>query len=395
MSESVKIIIDAEDKATKKLNEVTRNVEASVKRIKTTGEQTKKSAEFAGAFANALGGSQFGAFASQLAQVTEKTSQFAEVSKLGGAGALAFKAGLVGMVGVIGFQFGNAIGNAIFQTDKWKQKLAEAGEESKKLGQRAVAAMNANRGMVDRETSLLDKDGQKAAREKELQDVRESAGVHIRKMRELKKEAESWGVAWLIGGRQSEEIKNELQQAEAYIESFRQRAEQLESQVSIRAQAIEAKEIEKLIKADKERIALQYVELQHGREIARILELQKKGVDTKAAAEIVAHEKRLEMMQRETQDLQATESRTLTRSPTNQDWQKRIDMLTNDLQAQESGTLARSPRLQRVPQDSPATPPPDVTQKLESILDRMTKSFGEEIAKGFREQPKIVLEGLQ
>jgi len=155
MSESVTIIIDAEDIASRKVETATRNVEQSVKRIKTAGEQTKKSIEFSGAFARALGGTEFGMFAQQIAQVTEKTSQFAEVSKLGGAGALAFKAGLVGVAGVIGFQLGKALGDIIFQTNKWVEALGEATAKSGELTNKLAEVTKYAAGLQKQEIQLL------------------------------------------------------------------------------------------------------------------------------------------------------------------------------------------------------------------------------------------------
>jgi len=138
MSESVNIIIDADDLASAKVAAAAKNVDQNIKAIKSSGEQAKKSTEFFGVIAGSLGGSELSAYASQLGGLTEKTSQFAEVQKLGGAGALAFKAGLVGVAGVIGFQIGTAIGNAIFQTEDWTKKLEEATAKSKELSNAAI-----------------------------------------------------------------------------------------------------------------------------------------------------------------------------------------------------------------------------------------------------------------
>jgi uncharacterized protein YfcZ (UPF0381/DUF406 family) len=138
MSESVNIIIDADDLASAKVAAAAKNVDQNIKAIKSSGEQAKKSTEFFGVIAGSLGGSELASYASQLGAVTEKTSQFAEVQKLGGAGALAFKAGLVGVAGVVGFQIGTAIGNAIFQTEDWTKKLEEATAKAKELSSEAA-----------------------------------------------------------------------------------------------------------------------------------------------------------------------------------------------------------------------------------------------------------------
>lgn len=142
MSESVDILIKAEDMATPVIAKSAKAVDgldASVKRFKESGGQAKKSADFARVIAVSLGGSPLGAYIGQIGEAAEKTSQFAEVQKLGGAGALAFKAGLVGLVGTIAFGVGNAIGNVIFQTERWKQAMADATAEAARLESQLVS----------------------------------------------------------------------------------------------------------------------------------------------------------------------------------------------------------------------------------------------------------------
>ena len=136
MSESVDILIKAEDLATPVIKQSAKAVDgldAGLKRIKESGGQAKKSADFARIIASSLGGSELGSFIGQMGEAAEKTAQFSEVQKLGGAGALAFKAGLVGLVGTIAFGVGKAMGDAIFQTQKFAEELKSAAEATKKL----------------------------------------------------------------------------------------------------------------------------------------------------------------------------------------------------------------------------------------------------------------------
>ncbi len=77
---SAKVIIDAEDLASKKIADAARNVEKSVKNIKDVGGKAKASTELFGTLATTLGGSQLGGYAGQLAQLTDRVSQFSEVS---------------------------------------------------------------------------------------------------------------------------------------------------------------------------------------------------------------------------------------------------------------------------------------------------------------------------
>ena len=139
MSEAVEILIDADDQATGKLAKVGDSVDQQVKRIKDVGGKAKASTEFIGTLASSLGGSELASYASQFAGLTDKVSQFSEVSKAGAGGALAFKAGLLGVAAVAGYKVGTAIGDWIFETDRWRKKLAEANEELQ------TAAANLNR----------------------------------------------------------------------------------------------------------------------------------------------------------------------------------------------------------------------------------------------------------
>jgi len=96
-------------------------------------KNTKASTEFFGSIASLAGGGEIGSAASQLAGLTEKTAQFNQVAAQGGAAALAFKGGLVVAAAAIGIQIGQAIGNVVFETDRWNGELETAVASLKKL----------------------------------------------------------------------------------------------------------------------------------------------------------------------------------------------------------------------------------------------------------------------
>ena len=219
MSESVNIIIDADDLASAKVAAAAKNVEGNIKAIKASGEQAKKSTEFFGTIANALGGSELGQFASQLGQITEKTSQFAEVQKLGGAGALAFKAGLIGAVGVIAFQVGSALGNVIFQTEKWTEKLKEASDKAKELATNAASIRQTEFAERREDIEIFQDPKQKQEAYKQLLGElnRDLAGVEGQS-RASKKAAEEWAAAWQITGDRQGFAAQAKQQAETDAE---------------------------------------------------------------------------------------------------------------------------------------------------------------------------------
>jgi hypothetical protein len=77
--DAIKIVIEAEDKASAQAINASRNIENAVKGVKETGQKAKASTEFIGVLAGQLGGSQFQAAASGVAAITEKVGQFSEV----------------------------------------------------------------------------------------------------------------------------------------------------------------------------------------------------------------------------------------------------------------------------------------------------------------------------
>ena len=190
-SESVKILIEAEDLASAKIAQASQKIEQNVKDIKSVGQKAKASTEFIGQLANQLGGSEIAGFAGQLAGLTEKVSQFSEVSKAGGAGAFAFKAGIVGLVGAMSFGFGQAIGNAIFETDRWKKELEDATEASKKLNTELIRFSDLRIGDQIQSISLFGSpEEQEKASEALVENLRkqarEASGVAAKLRKDLK-----------------------------------------------------------------------------------------------------------------------------------------------------------------------------------------------------------------
>lgn len=108
-TESIKFLIDAENRASKKIRAVTKDIESQVKQVRDVGSKAKASTELVGSFASAMGSSGIGRYSSELATLTERVSAFSEVARDGGTSSLAFKAGLAGVVAVGGYQLGQAL----------------------------------------------------------------------------------------------------------------------------------------------------------------------------------------------------------------------------------------------------------------------------------------------
>jgi hypothetical protein len=244
-SESVKILIEAEDLASAKIAQASQKIEQNVKNIKSVGEKAKKSTEFLGSIAGLLGGSEIAGFASQFAGLTEKVSQFSEVSKAGGAGALAFKAGLVAAAGAIAFSIGNAIGNAIFQVEKWNKEIEKATERANELKQ-AIASVNQLRfddKTVDIEL-IRDPEEKKAAYKDLLAELKTNLVGVEQQSKKSEKAAKEWGEAWQITG----DRKGFAKMAEEEAKNDRERLKALQEQT---------KEVERILGIETERAAKQ------------------------------------------------------------------------------------------------------------------------------------------
>ncbi len=254
MDESVKVQIEAEDEASAKLAAFNANVDKTVGKLKASGEATKKSAELAGTFAAAFGGSELSGFASMLGGVTEKISTFSEMAKNGGTSSLAFKAGLAAVVGVAAFEVGKALGNAIFQVEKWNNKLEESRARFKEIGDATAALQSKQFDMDVEDIELIRDPKEKQAAYKALLDTlnKDLAAVQTQTINS-RKATEAWQAAWQITG----ERKAEAQMAKDQYESDKERQkillERRQKLLEITSEESQQRELRKeQIKAEEE-----------------------------------------------------------------------------------------------------------------------------------------------
>jgi len=107
----VKILIEAEDKASAQVANASKNIEQAVKGVKETGARAK--------------GSQLQTAAQGVAAITEKVGQFSEVMKAGSTAAGFFQAGIMALVGAMSFNLGQSIGEAIFGVRDLNKELED------------------------------------------------------------------------------------------------------------------------------------------------------------------------------------------------------------------------------------------------------------------------------
>jgi DNA repair exonuclease SbcCD ATPase subunit len=382
---SAKVVIDAEDLASKKIAQAAKNVERSVKNIKDVSGKAKASTELFGTLATTLGGSQLGGYAGQLAQLTDRVSQFSEVSKSGGAGALAFKAGLASVVAVISFQVGKAFGNVIFQTEKMERAFNRTKEAAAELNAE-LARANDQRFANQKEDIALIRDPEKKRAEQEalFQQLNTDVQGITAQLADSTKKAEEWADAWQITGnrkayaeeaqKQVEIDKQRLAQAKAQRDELRaelserkrindqiradneaaDKAEQEairakekaandllaaekavadEAERAAQKRIDEAKRIENIRQNEIDRLKEEKILLTEGAEAAKRFSLERQGVDKESAARIAAAQAELDEMKKGANGpssvaigQQAVQSRLLTRGPA----EKGIDKISKN-----------------------------------------------------------------
>lgn len=353
-TEAAKIIIDAEDLASKKFAIAAANAERNIKAVKETGAKAKAGTEFFGTLATTLGGTQLGSYASQLAGLTEKTSQFAEVSRLGTAGTLAFKAGLIGVAGVITYQVTTAIASAIYQTKQLEQQLNRALEGNvDSIGRLQDARARAFTQQIE-DLNLreqLQDPGVDVRGEKErmLSELRKQIADTSKEITKARNEIEAYERQWLqMDPVQTAFIESEKQRVAAMKSTVTQMEAQqnilrddlsertkaneaIREQIEAEKEALRAKEqaaaeaerqkerLDDLLRKENERLEQQRIELEKGAEAAHAFALEKQGL-AKADAERIAKEQAaIDQLKANGQTVelgtQAVESRLLTRGP--------------------------------------------------------------------------------
>jgi len=421
MSNSVDILIKADDQASGKLQKLDKQLDVSVTRWQQFGKKTKSASDAMSAFASIGGDSALAGLASQLAGVTEKLNGFAEAAKNGGASTFAFQAGLAAVVATAAYEFGSVIADIIWETEKFKQEVEATNRQAERLD-RTVAEMQSRMTSNKREDiELIQDPAEKQAAYKALiDDLNKNIEGVAGNVQHSRKEVEKWALSWKMTGNQKqyyEDAKAQLKQDEERLDTLKRERDEIARNTGERAKNIQAikeanaakersrsfvedlrrevqylqatkeeqrqidamrnavgndqgealrllqerdailakkeaekeletqrkkdaeerqreserikqekqrelQRLEEIKKAERERLDLQRIELEQGKEAARIKEFMNKGVDEKTAKEFAAEESRLEKLKEDKnkkvqasapQKLTATETRLLTR----------------------------------------------------------------------------------
>jgi hypothetical protein len=296
--DAIKIVIEAEDKASAQAINASRNIENAVKGVKETGQKAKASTEFIGVLAGQLGGSQLQQAAGGVAAITEKVGQFSEVMKAGGVGAMAFQAGITLLVTTLSFNLGKAIGESIFGVQELKDEFGETQTQVEAFTARMNEA--ANKGFKEKlEDLFLIKDPAKqqnaavAAFEEIQASINKAYDSFHYRQREIEKLTMENG---LLGDNQDainnlilennqyvDMINNLEKQKVALADVYGERANGIKA---IKAQqkadeeaAAKAKQTQASIESQLKKNHYAYLELTKGVEAARMAQLADEGVD--------------------------------------------------------------------------------------------------------------------
>ena len=409
-SESIKILIEAEDKASMQVASASKNIEQSVKGVKETGQKAKASVEFFGVLAGQLGGSQLQSAAGGVAAITEKMGQFSEMMKVGGAGAMAFSAGLTLLVTTMSFKLGQSIGEMIFGVRDSEKAFSEAKAEAEAYAASLVAAGNQKFSEQLEDIQLIrDPEAKQQAAHDLFRSIEQGINNAIGSMNYYQEQVDSMDASAGVLGLSDEqmEIRNQLQQQANLqvdiVASQRQQLAEVSKQYGARSQLVatikaqQAAEDAAAAKAAQgfnagmntlKQLGLQYDELTKGREAARAAQLRDQGIGDASIKAIlmmdgmIAKEKELQATKekaRQTEENRLTQVENLAKSE--------LQRLEEQKVALEQGQqAAHAFRLTQQGMDKESA---EAIAAAQAAMDASTKAAGQKV------QPAAALQATE
>ena len=408
-SESIKILIEAEDKASMQVASASKNIEQSVKGVKETGQKAKASVEFFGVLAGQLGGSQLQSAAGGVAAITEKMGQFSEMMKVGGAGAMAFQAGLTLLVTTMSFKLGQSISEMIFGVRDSEKAFREAKAEADAYAAALVAAGNQKFSEQLEDIQLIrDPEAKQQAAVDLFRSIEKGINNSIESMNFYQAQVDEMDASMIPDpfGDQTE-IRNQLQQqanAQADIHaSLQEQLQTVSKQFGARAQLVQtiknqqAAEDAAAAKAAQslnagmttlKQLGFQYDELTKGRDAARAAQLRDQGIgdaDIKAILMMdgmIAKEKELQAVKdkaRQAEESRLTQVENLAKSE--------LQRLEEQKVALEQGQqAAHAFRLTQQGMDKESA---EAIAAAQAAMDASTKAAGQKV------QPAAALQATE
>lgn len=229
-TESVKIVISAEDNSAVVLEQQQKRLKEQSKQVKELGRNYQDSGDSVDKFARMLGGGWLSDAGYQMKEFADATVKAREVLAAGGTAATAMKVGIAGLTAVIAFKLGEAMGNIIFQTERWKRELADARVEAEKLAAIQFQLQGRQQSAEsDRIAGIADPAEQKAARQAQLEQLQNTIvgqETVLKKMKSQMAKARELG----LGGTVIEEFAKDIKAQEDLFQ------QSIEKQTSIEAE---------------------------------------------------------------------------------------------------------------------------------------------------------------
>ncbi len=244
MSNSVDILIKADDQASKALQNVGKTLDTSVGKFQEAGKKAKAATEIIGAFAGVTGSTELAGLAGGLAGVTEKMSGFAEAAKNGGTSSFAFKAGLVGLVGTLAFGLGKALADVIWKTASFEKALELAAKQTQMLDKSVADLQSRLIANQKEDIELIQNPEEKqAAYQALLADLNKNIEGVSKNVEHSRKEVMKWAEAWKITGDRKQYAKDadeQLAKDLERLESLKRERDEIARNTGERAKNIEA-----------------------------------------------------------------------------------------------------------------------------------------------------------
>jgi hypothetical protein len=225
-TEDIRIKLQADESgavnAFRKLRSEVLNNEQGLKQLGQQGKMTGKGLKDMASFL----GPEFQILGDRLDHVS------GAMADIKGAGMLA-KGAMIGLVATAGFQVGQMIGNWVFETEKWKEALADARKEADALNAKML------QGARERTSELSVEQ-----LERELGGTSQNIGEITDQINKLKREAEEWSLSntLRIG---TEDRQNEIGTLEQEREAARKLRDMYQETLAARQkQAEQAREAE-------------------------------------------------------------------------------------------------------------------------------------------------------
>lgn len=244
MSNSVDILIKADDQASKPLQNVSNSLDASASKFQQAGKKAKAATEIVGAFANITGNSDLAGFAGQLAGATEKLSGFAEQAKNGGTASLGFKAGLVGLVATVSFGLGKALADIIWKTAQFEKQMQMTAAQSRLLDKSVSELQQRMMSQAREDVELIqDPEKKQAAYKALLDDLNKNIEGVSKQVEGSRKEVLKWADSWQITGddkQYAKDAEEQLQKDMERLDALKRERDEIVRNTSERAKNVEA-----------------------------------------------------------------------------------------------------------------------------------------------------------